>query len=108
MNEQNNFNEIIIDDTIYQTKLTKKYSFRKVYKPADKSVIRAFIPGTIRKIYVSVGQSLQRGDKILVLEAMKMNNDIITPVNAVIKAINVREEEVVVKNQVLVELELKT
>lgn len=105
MNDINNFNEFIIDDTVYKTRVNKKYSQKKQYKPKDNSIISAFIPGTIRKIYVSEGQKVNRGDKLLVLEAMKMKNDIISPINAIVKSINVKVDEVVTKNQLLIELE---
>ncbi|MCX7736236.1 MAG: acetyl-CoA carboxylase biotin carboxyl carrier protein subunit [Candidatus Kapabacteria bacterium] len=105
MNDINNLNEFIIDDTVYKTRINKKYSLKKQYKPKDNSIISAFIPGTIRKIYVSEGQKVNRGDKLLVLEAMKMKNDIVSPINAKVKSINVKVDEVVTKNQLLIELE---
>lgn len=105
MNDINNLNEFIIDDTVYKTRINKKYSLKKQYKPKDNSIISAFIPGTIRKIYVSEGQKVNRGDKLLVLEAMKMKNDIVSPINAIVKSINVKVDEVVTKNQLLIELE---
>lgn len=105
MDDINNLNEFIIDDTVYKTKINKKYSLKKQYKPKDNSIITAFIPGTIRKIYVSEGQKINRGDKLLVLEAMKMKNDIVSPISAKVKSINVKVDEIVTKNQILIELE---
>jgi len=106
MENINDFVELNINDTVYKTRLNKKYSIKKQYKPKDNSIIDAFIPGTIRKIYVSEGQRVKRGDKLLVLEAMKMKNDIVAPVNAIVKSIKVNENEVVSKNQLLIELEI--
>lgn len=106
MENINEFVEFNVDDTVYKTRLNKKYSIKKQYKPKDNSIVTAFIPGTIRKIYVSLGQKVQRGDKLLILEAMKMKNDIVSPINAIIKSIKVNEDEVVSKNQLLIELEI--
>ena len=76
--EQNDFNTLNIDDTHYKTKITKKFLSRKPYKPREKHIIRAFIPGTIREIYISEGETVNEGDKLLVLEAMKMRNTVIS------------------------------
>lgn len=105
MEDINEFVEFNINDTVYKTKLNRKFSIKKQYKPKDNSIITAFIPGTIRKIYVSEGQTVRRGDKLLILEAMKMKNDIVSPVNAIVKSIKVNENDVVSKNQLLIELE---
>ncbi len=106
MDDLNNFNELIIEDTVYKTRINKKYSIKKHYQPKDNSIVSAFIPGTVRKIYVSEGQNVFRGDKLLVLEAMKMKNDIVAPINAKVKNIKVNIDEVVAKNQILIELEI--
>lgn len=106
MKDSNNLDILIIDDTVYKTKLTSKYIRKGLYKPKDKSVVNAFIPGTIRKIYVTEGQKVSRGEKLLILEAMKMKNDIVSPEDGIVKSIKVTENQVVTKSQLLVELEL--
>jgi biotin carboxyl carrier protein len=45
---------------------------------------------------------LKKGDKILVLEAMKMENVIKSPTEGIIKTINVKQSQAVEKNQVLI------
>jgi biotin carboxyl carrier protein len=44
-------------------------------KPLGSGTVKAPIPGTIRAIRVSQGQTVTRGDVILILEAMKMENE---------------------------------
>jgi glutaconyl-CoA/methylmalonyl-CoA decarboxylase subunit gamma len=51
--------------------------------------ILAPMPGSVVKIVAKVGQSVKKGDIILVLEAMKMENEIGSPVDGKVKAINV-------------------
>ncbi len=104
-NETNsNFTELFIDYSIYKTQLTQKFLNRKPYAPSNPRHIYSFIPGTIKKIYVNEGDKVKAGDKLLVLEAMKMKNDIITEINGTVSKINVKINERVSNKQVLVEL----
>ncbi|MBN1338364.1 MAG: acetyl-CoA carboxylase biotin carboxylase subunit [Bacteroidales bacterium] len=48
------------------------------------------MPGKIIKIAVSEGQKVNRGDLLLIVEAMKMENNILAPVNGVVEAIHVK------------------
>lgn len=95
-----------LDDREYFTLFTRKFRKRKKYQPKDPSELTAFIPGIIQKIYVEKGQEVRRGDPLLVLEAMKMKNDVFSPVNGIIKNILVKPGEVVKKDQLLFEFEL--
>lgn len=95
--------KFVIDETTYDTELTSKYLNRKKWKPIDTSKVIAFIPGTIREIFVTENQDVKKGDKLLILEAMKMKNLLLSDQNTKIKKILVSKEEKVVKNQVLIE-----
>ena len=64
-------------ETSYQTTLTKKFLNRKSWVPRDPRKIICVIPGVIHKIHVKTGRHVLRGDPLLVLEAMKMQNDIV-------------------------------
>lgn len=67
--------------------------------------IRAPMPGLVLEVHTQEGQSVSAGDKILILEAMKMENSIIIHSTAIIKKINVVTGQAVEKGQLLVELE---
>lgn len=67
--------------------------------------IKALMPGMILNIMVKEGQQLQKGDPVLILEAMKMENVFKAPETAVVKEIKVKENTVVEKGQVLVVME---
>lgn len=67
--------------------------------------IKAPMPGLVLSISVSEGQAVKEGDRILILEAMKMENSIMIQNDAVIKRIAVTAGQPVDKGQVLVELE---
>jgi biotin carboxyl carrier protein len=64
--------------------------------------IKAPMPGLILDIKVEVGQEVKKGDPILILEAMKMENIIKSPGDGVVTAIKVNVKQNVEKNQVLV------
>ena len=51
--------------------------------------VEAPMPGTIMKVNVKVGDSVNEGDTVAVLEAMKMENDIPAPVSGKVVAVNV-------------------
>ena len=67
--------------------------------------IKAPMPGLVLEISVADGQVVNEGDKILILEAMKMENSIMIHINAKIKKVAVAAGQAVEKGQVLVELE---
>lgn len=67
--------------------------------------IKAPMPGLVLQIIVTDGQEVKKGDQVLILEAMKMENVLKAPGDGVIKAIKVKQGDAVEKNQVLVELE---
>ncbi|MFI5143691.1 MAG: acetyl-CoA carboxylase biotin carboxyl carrier protein subunit [Thermoanaerobaculales bacterium] len=105
MSEPENFKTLVVDDTAYPTRYTSKFAGRKVYVPGNTREVAARLPGTIQRIYATRGQRVKRGDPLLVLEAMKMANDVAAPRDGVIKAVRVEVGEMVAKGQVLVEFE---
>ncbi|HEU5203431.1 MAG TPA: biotin/lipoyl-containing protein [Candidatus Limnocylindrales bacterium] len=70
--------------------------------PAD--VVAAPLPGVVLEVLVKPGAVLQRGDPLLVLEAMKMRNTIRSPRNAVVVEVAVSAGQPVAPNDVLVRL----
>jgi biotin carboxyl carrier protein len=94
-----------IEETVYNTLLTKKFQNRKVYKPVDPKMILSYIPGTILEIFVKEGKKLEAGDPILILEAMKMRNIVTIPVSGKLKKIYVKEGETIPKNFLIAEVE---
>jgi biotin carboxyl carrier protein len=93
-----------IDNTDYRTTLSPKYLTRKAYKPIEPKKLLAFMPGNIEEIFVKKSDIVKAGDKLLVLEAMKMKNEIIAPVDGKVKQVYVNKDDKVVKNQLLIEL----
>ncbi len=67
--------------------------------------LKAPMPGVVFEIKIKVGDSIKKGDPVLVLEAMKMENILKSPVDAIIKSILVEKGNTVEKNKILVEFE---
>ncbi|MCB9045832.1 MAG: acetyl-CoA carboxylase biotin carboxyl carrier protein subunit [Chitinophagales bacterium] len=67
--------------------------------------VKAPMPGMILKIMVEPGQQIAKGDGLLILEAMKMENVLKAGADAKVKAINVQEKTAVEKGAILIELE---
>ncbi|ODN30107.1 biotin/lipoyl-containing protein [Fervidobacterium thailandense] len=67
--------------------------------------IVAPMSGVILKVLVSPGQKVEHGQKVVILEAMKMENDIVADRPGVVKSVKVKEGDNVDTGQILVELE---
>ncbi len=95
--------KLIIDDTEYVTEVPDHC--RKPYKGVpDPSEITAFIPGTIIEIKVSEGDSVEAGTVLLLLDAMKMHNEICSGKSGIIGKIHVCSGDSVRKDQLLINL----
>ena len=67
--------------------------------------VKAPMPGLILDINVEAGQEVKEDDTLLILEAMKMENVIVSHRSGVIKGINVEKNQAVDKNHLLIEFE---
>lgn len=67
--------------------------------------VKAPLPGNIFKINIQVGSAVKVGDTIIVMEAMKMENNIQAEASGTVKAIKVAVGDAVMQDDVLVELE---
>ena len=67
--------------------------------------VKAGAAGKVFKIEANVGQAVKKGDVVVVLEAMKMENDILSTLEGTVKRILVKENDVVGTNEPLIEFE---
>lgn len=63
------------------------------------------LPGTIFKVLVKDGDAVKKGQTILILEAMKMENNILAEKDGVINKIHIAEGDAVLQGDILVEIE---
>jgi biotin carboxyl carrier protein len=71
----------------------------------SEGLIKAPMPGMVVKIMVAEGDEVQEGDKVVIVEAMKMENALKSPVAGVVKKIYAMESQAVEKNAILIEIE---
>ena len=71
---------------------------------AGATSVKAPMPGNIMKVNCKVGASVKKGDVLVVLEAMKMENDICAPADGVVASVEVAQGATVETDAVLVTL----
>ena len=94
-----------IGNALYTTRLTSKFKNREIWKKPNEKMIVAVIPGNIQKIMAKEGDEVIAGTPLLILEAMKMRNEVLSPVNGVVLKIHVSEGEMVPKAHLLIEMD---
>jgi len=77
----------------------------KVNPSTQRTKILAPIPGTILVVDVKVGDTVKIGDRLVQLEAMKMENNITSEKSGVIRAVHVVKDQKVLQNELMIELE---
>ena len=68
---------------------------------AGDTPLTAPMPGKVSKIVAKAGDTVKKGDVVLMLEAMKMQNEIAAPVDGTVKSINVDVNENVKPGQIM-------
>lgn len=100
-----------IDGTAYQVSIKEKMDLLLEEMGMDlKSLqkaepVKAPMPGMILEILVKPGQEVVKGDGLIILEAMKMENVLKATADGKVKAINCKERAAVEKGVVLIEME---
>lgn len=72
-----------------------------------QGIITAPMPGKILDITVSEGDEVEKGEAILILEAMKMENELKSTITGIVHTIHVKTGESVEKNQILLEIKAR-
>ena len=97
-----------VNGTIYESETIDKFDALLKSMGMEKggagkvNELKAPMPGLVLDIHVNPGDVIQKGDKVLVLEAMKMENVIKAPADATVASIEVEKGKTVDKNQVMV------
>jgi biotin carboxyl carrier protein len=74
---------------------------------AEQQLLKAPMPGKIIDVLVREGSPVLRGEPVVILEAMKMQNEIQSPVNGTVKSVTVKANTNVMKDDVLVEIKVE-
>lgn len=75
------FSSLVVEGVKYKTLLTSKYKNRKKYSDPEPNKVLAFIPGTVAKMLIAQGKQAKEGEVVMILDAMKMMNKVIAPMD---------------------------
>ncbi|WP_316813459.1 acetyl-CoA carboxylase biotin carboxyl carrier protein subunit [Pedobacter heparinus] len=99
---------IKVNGTVYHVTIQDQYDLLLKQLGLDTAMaskvqeIKAPMPGLVLSVLVEEGQEVNKGDNLLVLEAMKMENIIKSPATGTIKKILIRKGHKVEKNEILI------
>ena len=93
----------IKDETVKSGEISSE---EKIYAdPKNEREVGSSIPGKIVKVLVSEGEKVQKGDKLFIAEAMKMETNIVANIDGKVKDIFVREGDMVESGELLLSFE---
>jgi biotin carboxyl carrier protein len=104
--------EILFNDISYTFTVETPFSLQRMKVlnskkgKSEKEIIKAPMPGKIIDVLVREGSTVLKGEPLLILEAMKMQNEIISPVNGTIVLVMAKPNTNVMKDDLLVEIKL--
>ena len=108
MSEKKEFKDLIIQGGIYKTTFTKKFENRVNWEVPNINLLHSFIPGTVIDIFVKPREKVKEGQTLLLLEAMKMQNQIRMPFDGEIVAIHVKKDQVIPNRHLMIEIKPRT
>lgn len=104
--------EILFNDISYTFTVETPFSLqrKKVLNSSkgksEKEIIKAPMPGKIIDVLVREGATVVKGEPLVILEAMKMQNELISPVNGVIERVHAKANTNVMKDDMLIEIKI--
>ncbi len=99
-----NRREIKIKDKVSSERIGSFEEEITMADPSDKLEIGASIPGTILKVLVKEGESVKEGQSLIVIEAMKMETNVVASADGVVETVAAKEGKQVKTGQLLVKL----
>lgn len=88
-----------------EARLEREVSGRRRAREAPEGRLSSPMPGTVVKVLVRAGDTVAKGDDLLIVEAMKMEIKVSAPVAGIVKAVRAAEGDPCDAGQVLAELE---
>lgn len=95
---------VVKTPTIVKRPLAQPKENKPLTSEAKLSLIKAPLPGNILNVKVKEGDEVKKGDVLLIMEAMKMENNVMADVSGVVKTLKVKEGDTVLQNDLLVEI----
>lgn len=104
--------EILFNDISYTFTVETPFSLQRMKvlnskkDKAEQEFVKAPMPGKIIDVLVREGSSILRGEPVVILEAMKMQNEIVSPVSGTVVKVSARQNANVMKDDLLVEIKI--
>ena len=114
---EDNFAEVTINGKTYKVELEKEEApaaaavrrpaaaASSAAVPAGVMTVKSPLPGSIVKVLVKAGQAVKKGDVLLTMESMKMENNVTAEADGTVKAIYVEPGKTVMQDDKLLDLE---
>ncbi len=115
---EDNFAEVTIDGKSYKVELEKEAApaaavrrpaaaatAATAAKPAGLMTVKSPLPGSIMKVLVAAGKAVKKGDVLLTMESMKMENNVCAEADGTVKAVFVEPGKNVMQDDKLLEIE---
>jgi glutaconyl-CoA/methylmalonyl-CoA decarboxylase subunit gamma len=105
--------EILFNDISYTFTVETPFSMQRMKVlssgrgKAEKEFLKAPMPGKIIDVLVREGSNVLRGEPLVILEAMKMQNEIQSPVNGLVLKVLAKPDTNVMKDDILVEIKVE-
>ncbi|MFH0841966.1 MAG: biotin/lipoyl-containing protein [Bacteroidota bacterium] len=105
--------EILFNDISYTFTVETPFSLKRMKVlnskrgKSEQESVRAPMPGKIIDVLIREGSPVLRGEPVVILEAMKMQNEILSPVNGIVKSVIARANNNVMKDDLLVEIKVE-
>jgi biotin carboxyl carrier protein len=99
--------EVLIRGELYSVQVQDERAYRLakargvVAEVTGEAAVKSPMPGLIIAVPVAEGQAVSKGDQIVILESMKMENELRSPRDGVVKRLHVEPGQSVEKNQLL-------
>jgi biotin carboxyl carrier protein len=106
-----NLYTVLINGVSYSFSIETPISYkRRKYLDKQKSnkkieVVEAPMPGKIIDVLVESGAEVKAGEAIIILEAMKMQNEILAPINGKVSKVLIKQNDTVNKDDILIEID---
>jgi len=104
MTDNEELKKLIVQGTIYKCKYTWKFENRVKWQTPDPNCIYSIIPGTVIDIFVKPREKIKKGETLLLLEAMKMQNQVRMPFDGEIIKIYVKKDEPIPKKHLMIKI----
>lgn len=104
--------EVMMEGRLYETQVLDERALlmaqRRGGLGGGSGEVHAPMPGLIVKVVVESGQEVTQGQTVVILESMKMQNELKSPIDGTVTSVHVEASQTVDKNALLLEIEAPT